>query len=169
MKNRCYAKYSYVIWFVLGAIMLMFSLGPLLIRTSDPTTIKVIWSSSMFLLCMVACAIGIQYMQFFYFEDGYLIVKSAFGLINKLDINNSVAHIEVLPTYSSWVVSVDEKWICIYDKSISNNIQHRFKSGCANKKGFRKAQIVYSNENKQIVEQFIKIEARNSFVDSIVN
>lgn len=149
--------------------MLMFSLGPLLIRTSDPTTIKVIWSSSMFLLCMVACAIGIQYMQVFYFEDGYLIVKSAFGLINKLDINNSVAHIEVLPTYSSWVVSVDEKWICIYDKSISNNIRHRFKSGCANKKGFRKAQIVYSNENKQIVEQFIKIEARNSFVDSIVN
>lgn len=123
----------------------------------------------MFLLCMVACAIGIQYMQVFYFEDGYLIVKSAFGLINKLDINNSVAHIEVLPTYSSWVVSVDEKWICIYDKSISNNIRHRFKSGCANKKGLRKAQIVYSNENKQIVEQFIKIEARNSFVDSIVN
>ena len=128
-----------------------------------------IFSISMFLFCTVACTPGIHYMQFFYFEDGYLIVKSAFGLINKLDINNSVAHIEVLPTYSSWVVSVDEKWICIYDKSISNNIRHRFKSGCANKKGFRKAQIVYSNENKQIVEQFIKIEAKNSFVDSIVN
>lgn len=163
MKNRCYTKYSYIIWFVLAVIMLIFSLGPLFIRTNDSNIFRMIFSISMFLFCTVACTTGIHYMQFFYFEDGYLIVKSAFGVINKLDINKSVAYIEVLPTYSSWFISIDEEWICIYDKSISNNIRHKFKSGCANKKKHQKVQIVYSDENKRMVEQFIKIDARNHF------
>ena len=169
MKKRCYTQYSYAIWFILAGVMLLFSFGPLLIWTDEAIASKITWCIIMLLFCVVFCISGIHHMQFFYFVEGCLVVKSAFGVINKLDINNSVAYIEVLPTYSSWAISVDEKWICIYDKSISNNIRHRFKSGCANKKGFPKVQIVYSTENKQIVEQFIKIDARNNFVDSIVS
>lgn len=169
MKKRCYTQYSYAIWFILAGVMLLFSFGPLLIWTDEAIASKITWCIIMLLFCVVFCISGIHHMQFFYFEEGCLVVKSAFGVINKLDINNSVVYIEVLPTYSSWAISVDEKWICIYDKSISNNIRHRFKSGCANKKGFPKVQIVYSTENKQIVEQFIKIDARNNFVDSIVS
>ena len=169
MKKRCYTQYSYVIWFILAGIMLVFLFGPLLIWTDEAIASKIAWCIIMLLFCVVFCISGIHHMQFFYFEESCLVVKSAFGIINKLDINNSVAYIEVLPTYSSWAISVDEKWICIYDKSIANSIRHKFKSGCANKKKYQRVQIVYSEENKQFVEKIIKIETRKGFVDSIVN
>jgi len=169
MKNRCYTKYSYVIYFVLAAILIFFSFGPMLLKTDDAMTTKVIWSTTMIFFSGLFCVIGIHNMQFFYFKNGHLIVKSAFGIVVKLDANNSVAYIEKLPTYSSWIVSIDEKWICVYEKSIANSTRHKFKSGCANKKKYQRVQIVYSAENKQIVEKFIKMETRKSFVDNIVN
>ena len=168
MKKRCYTQYSYVIWFILAGIMLVFSFGPLLIWADEAIASKLAWCIIMLLFCVVFCISGIHHMQFFYFEESCLVVKSAFGEIVKLDTQNSVAYIEVLPTYSSWAISVDEKWICIYDKSIANSIRHKFKSGCANKKRHQRVQIVFSEENKQIIEKLIKIETRKGFEDSIV-
>lgn len=169
MKTRCYAKYSYVIWFVLAGIMLIFSLGPLLIWTDETMAFNMIWSISMFSFCVFFCISGIHHMQFYCFEDGCLIVKSAFGEIVKLDTNSSIAYIETLPTYSSWIVSLDEKWICIYDKSIANNVLYRFKSGCANKKKQKKVQIIYSEDNESLIGQHMLIQKKKCSWDDSTN
>ena len=104
---------------------------------------------------------GIHNMQYFEIRDECLMVKSLFGTIVKLDIENVDAYIETLPTYSSWVLSANEKWICLYDKSISNNICDRFKSGCANKRHHKRVQIICSDENRHCIEKYIEIKTRN--------
>lgn len=101
-----------------------------------------------------------------FFEDNYLIVRSVFGVIVKLRIEDSIAYVETLPTYFSWVASIDERWICVYDKSIVNNALYRFQSGCTNKKKYKRIQIVYTEENRKTIEQFIRIDKRDSFLYS---
>ena len=52
---------------------------------------------------------GILYLQYFYIENNILYVKTLFGTITKLDLNNARAYIELLPTYFSWITSIDVK------------------------------------------------------------
>ena len=168
MKNRCYPKCSYAICFFIATIMLIFSMGPMFIWTNDATVIKIVWSISMFIFCIIFCLCGMHYMQHFYFDDGYLVVKSVFGTIVKLDIGESIAYIETLPTYSSWVASFDEKWICVYDKNIADNVLCRFKSGCANKRNYKRVQIICSEQNKKLIEQYVLIQKRKCLWDSSI-
>lgn len=160
MKNRCYPKYSYIIFIFLSIVLFVFSIAPAFIGEKEDVLFKVIWSASMFVIG-VFCAIGaIHNMQYFYFESDYIIIKSLFGEIVKLNIKTVQAYIERLPTYSSWVTSINEEWICIYDEKISDCCLHKFKSGCSNKKKHKRVQIFFTENNKKIIEHYIKINTR---------
>ena len=158
MKKRCYPKYSYISFFVLATVLLLFSIGPLVIKTDEAMGIKILFSSVMAFFSLMMTLAGILYLQYFYIENNIIYVKSGFGIITKLDLNNAKAYIEILPTYFSWVTSIDEKWICIYDNSL--NILSKFKSGCSNKKNKKRIQIMFSQENLEIIEKHIKIDTR---------
>ena len=101
---------------------------------------------------------GMLYLQYFYIENNILYVKSIFGIITKLELSNAKAYIEVLPTYYSWVSSIDVKWICLYDNNL--NILSKFKSGCSNKKNKKRIQIVFNQDNIEIIEKYIQIDKR---------
>lgn len=116
--------------------MLLFSVGPLIIKTEEGLEIKILFSSIMIFFSLMMTVGGILYLQYFYIENNILYVKTLFGTITKLDLNNARAYIELLPTYFSWITSIDVKWICIYDNNL--NILSKFKSGCSNKKNKKK-------------------------------
>ena len=140
---------------ILSIVMFLLAIAPIFIKTNEGIVIKIIWSVLMFLLGMI-CMIGaIQYMQYYCFENGKIVVKSLFGKIVELNINAVQVSIETLPTYFSWVTSIDKKWICIYDESVFNNILYKFKSGCSNKKKQKKIQIVLNQNNKKVIEQYL--------------
>ena len=109
----------------------------------------------MAVLCLIFIMASIHHLQYFYVEGDNIVVKSAFGTIKKLSVNNVRVDVESLPTYSSWSLSVDKKWICIYDKNSLNEGLSKFKSGCSNNKRFNRIQIIYSKENKKIINQWI--------------
>jgi len=154
MKKRCYPKYSYIISFVLAIVSLLFSIGPLVIKTNEGIVIKILFSSIMVFFSLMMTFGGILYLQYFYVENNILYVKSIFGIITQLDLNNAKAYIEVLPTYSSWTTSIDEKWICLYDNNL--NILSKFKSGFSNKKNKKRIQIIFNEDNIQIIEKYFE-------------
>lgn len=160
MKKRCYPKYSYIIFFILAFLMLLFSMGPSIIKTEEGLEIKILFSSIMIFFSLMMTVGGILHLQYFYIEDNILYVKTLFGTITKLDLNNARAYIELLPTYFSWITSIDVKWICIYDNNL--NILSKFKSGCSNKKNKKRIQIVFNEENIKIIERYIQIEKRKN-------
>ncbi len=160
MKKRCYPKYSYIISFILAFLMLLFSVGPLIIKTEEGLEIKILFSSIMIFFSLMMTVGGILYLQYFYIENNILYVKTLFGIITKLDLNNARAYIELLPTYFSWITSIDVKWICIYDNNL--NILSKFKSGCSNKRNKKRIQIVFNEENIKIIERYIQIEKRKN-------
>lgn len=140
--------------------MLLFSVGPLIIKTEEGLKIKILFSSIMIFFSLMMTVGGILYLQYFYIENNILYVKTLFGTITKLDLNNARAYIELLPTYFSWITSIDVKWICIYDNNL--NILSKFKSGCSNKRNKKRIQIVFNEENIKIIERYIQIEKRKN-------
>ena len=121
---------------------------------------------------VITLIMALRNMQYFYFADGYLTVKWAFGEIVRLEVSNTVARIEKLTTYSSRprkaylskeTVSVDDTWICIYDKSIKNRPECMFRGGCTNSKKAKRIQIVYTEKNKELVERYIEISMGKRF------
>ena len=155
MKNRCYPKYSCAVFILLAAISFVLSVGPLFIWTNDALFVKILWSASMTLLGIVFTTGAIQYMQYYCFEGNNIVVKSLFGTIVKLNIEKAQIHIETLPTYFSWIASIDEKWICIYDESISVNVLNRFKSGCSNGRKHKRIQIIFTEANMRLIEHHL--------------
>ena len=129
--------------------MFVLSLIPVFIQLNDGEVVKVIWSALMFLTGTCFLLGAIDHMQYYYFDNGYIVVKSLLGIVAKLDIEKTRVSIEILPTYYSWVTTVNEKWICIYDESIANNVLNKFKTGCSNSKKHRRIQIICNQKNKQ--------------------
>lgn len=165
MKKRCYPKYSYIIFIVLSVVLFIFSAVPLFIKTNEETAPKIIWSAVMLFLSITFILASIQYMQYYCFEDDYLIVKSAFGTIMKLNIPDIQAVEELLPTYFSSFFTIEIRWICIYDKSISDNFLSKFKSGCSNNKKIKRIQIIYTDENAEIIKQFISDYTESDMIE----
>ena len=117
----------------------------------------------MFLFAITFIVGAIQYMQWYYFEDNYIIVRSLFGTIIKLNMEKAQAYIETLPTSFSWATVIDKRWICIYDENIINNFMHRFKSGCSNDKKHKRIQIIFNQNNIENISQRLKINKRQIF------
>lgn len=158
MKKRCYPKYSYIIFFVLAVIMLLFSMGPLIIKTEEGLGIKILFSVVMLFFSLMMTFGGMLYLQYFHIEKNILYVKTIFGTITKLDLENANAYIEKLPTYFSWVTSMEIKWICIYDNKL--NILSKYKSGCSNRKNEKRIQIVFNEDNIKYIEKYVQIKKR---------
>ena len=154
MKTRCYPKYSYITFIVLSIIMFVFSIAPLIIKTNEDMIVKASWSLIMLIMSMIFMISSIQYMQYYYIDGNYIVVKSAFGTIMKLNASNIQISIETLPTYFSWIVSIDKKWICIYDKSLQNEYLFKFQSGCSNNKKLKRIQIIYNEKNIKAIERW---------------
>lgn len=108
MKTRCYPKYSYIAFIVLSIIMFVFSIAPLIIKADEDIIAKTSWSLIMAIMGVIFIIASIQYMQYYYVDGNYIVVKSAFGTIMKLDASNIQISIETLPTYFSWIVSIEK-------------------------------------------------------------
>lgn len=160
MKKRCYPRYSYIIFIVLSTIMLLFSLLPLFIETGETIVIKIIWSIIMLVFCLIFIICAMHNLQYFYIEDDVIIVRSVFGVLTKINIIDVQAYIEILPTYFSWITTREKKWICLYAQNDFDRLS-KFKTGCSNKKAHNRIQIIYSEENKKILEKYIHIENRD--------
>ena len=154
MKTRCYPKYSYIAFIVLSIIMFVFSIAPLIIKADEDIIAKTSWSLIMAIMGVIFIIASIQYMQYYYVDGNYIVVKAAFGTIMKLDALNIQISIETLPTYFSWIVSIDKKWICIYDKILQNENLFKFQSGCSNNKKLKRIQIIYNEKNIKAIEQW---------------
>ena len=87
MKKRCYPKYSYIIFFILAFVMLLFSIGPLIIKTEDGLGIKILFSSIMIFFSLMMTVGGILYLQYFYIENNILYVNLVF--LNFI-VNNNI-------------------------------------------------------------------------------
>ena len=109
----------------------------------------------MAVFCLICIMASIHYLQYFYVEGDHIVVKSAFGIIKKLNVNNVRVDVESLPTYYSGGVYVYKKWICIYDKDSLNEGLSKFKSGCSNNKRFNRIQIIYNKEYRKTINQWI--------------
>ena len=163
MKNRCYPKYTYIVNFVLSVFCLSLAVASLFINESLP--IKIICSVGMLSFSVITLIMALRNMQYFYFADGYLTVKWAFGEIVRLEVSNTVARIEKLITYSSRprkaylskeTVSVYDTWICIYDKSIRNRPERRFISGCSNSKKAKRIQRTCKKQKSQSLRKILE-------------
>ena len=143
--------------------MFIFASAPLFLKTNDKLSIKIIWSTMMIFFGVIMMIGAIHNMQYYYFEDNSIIVRSLFGIIVKLELNKVKAYIETLPTCICRSVWLDEKWICIYDVSISDNYLYRFKHGYSNKRKYKKIQIIFTEKNINKIEQYIQISPRNVF------
>ncbi len=157
MKSRCYPKYSYVIYFVISGVLFLFACAPVFIQTDDTTAIKLLWSGAMFVMSAIMSLGAMYYMQSYCFDNGFIVVKSIFGILVKMRIEDVCAYIETLPTYFSWVSVSNTKWICIYDKNELRNIYTRFESGCSNSRTKKRIQIIYTKQNEERLRPYIKI------------
>lgn len=155
MKTRCYPKYSYISFGVISIVMFIFSLAPFIIKTNDEMIAKAAWSFIMLLMGVIFMIASIQHMQYCYIDGNYIVLRSAFGTIMKLEALNVHISIETLPTYYSLVISGEEKWICLYDSSLLNVSSFKFQSGCSNNKKLKRIQIIYTDDNKKLIEQWL--------------
>lgn len=157
MKKRCYPKYCYILYIILSIVMFIFSLGPLFIKTDDEKVIGIIWSIIMLTFGIFFVISALYSLQYFYIDNDYIIVKSCFGIIEKINIKHAIISVENLPTYFSWIITTNKKWICIYGNSDLSN-QSKFKTGCSNKKNQDKVQIIYSDENMQMIKNICNMD-----------
>ena len=160
-KNRCYPKYSYVILFVLAALMFLFALGPIFIYTNEELYIKIIWSAVMFSFFVIAIIGAMHSMQYYEIKNDEIIVKSILGTIVKLRIPDCYLIIQNLPTFSSSTAIVYKQWICIY---LKNNQRTLFKKGCNNSKKHKRIQIIYTEKNAELLSQYIKSEVSKHLI-----
>lgn len=109
------------------------------------------------LLCSIysLCA-GIFSLQYFYIEDNILYIKTDFRVVCKLDLSNCKAFIQTLPSNNS-KSNVERKWICIYD---NENLDYfsKYKVGPEMRKGKKRVQIIFTEENLKIIEKYIQVE-----------
>lgn len=145
---------------IISAVLFLFAVASLFIKTDGELLFEIIWLSLMIIGGIIMLIGAVYYMQYYYFEDDSIIVKSLFGNVVKLDINKVKVYIETLPTYFSWVTTIDDRWICIYDESISDIFSYKFKAGCSNKRKYKRIQIIYTENNLNLIKQHIEITQR---------
>ena len=142
MKKICYPKYSYIIYFILSIVLMLFSTFPLFVNTGEKMIYKLVWIITMIIMSFLLLIAGLLNYQTYTIISKKIIVRNAFRVIIELDLDKIVYEVVELNTYFSWIISIPKKWICIYKKSEK---LVRFTSGCSNKKGKQRLQIIYSD------------------------
>ena len=156
MKNRCYSRYSYILCYTFSLLFLVVSFLPLFIETNEKIGIKIIYISTMLMFSVVSLVIGLYYCQFYVLDDDKIKVKWLFGIIDEICIQNAIVEISCLDSYFSWITTIKQEWICIYDAS--KEIV-KFKKGFSNKKNKGRLQIVYNDYNYGIVKKILNIKS----------
>lgn len=147
-KIKVYPKYIKYQSLVLSILLLLFSFGPLVIKTDESLSIKLIWSSSMIFISGL-CFFGFLWLnQTLLIEEEQLILKNCFCIIKKLKIENVFMQSVELPTYYSWIININKKWLCIYEK---DKYIPKFKKGCNNSKKFNRIQVIFSDNNYKLL------------------
>ncbi|MGI6770840.1 MAG: hypothetical protein ACOX5Y_00220 [Acholeplasmataceae bacterium] len=161
-KNRCYPKYTYLVFYIISTILLIFSAGPIFIKTNEGLFIKILWSSSMIVLAIIMILGALIYMQTYEIDGDKITIQHIFGKIEEIKIEDVFAEIVYLDTYFSWTTSIPKKWICLYDK---NQYIKKFKFGCSNKKNSHRIQIYYTENNyNKLRKTKIEFVTNTSFV-----
>lgn len=151
-KIEVYPKYIKYQSLIISLILLLFSFGPLVIKTDEGLHIKLIWSFSMIFLSVLCCFGFLWLDQTLLIEEDELILKNHFCIIKKLRKKDIFMQTVELPTYSSWIISINKKWICIYEK---DKYIPKFKNGCNNSKKFDRIQVIFSDSNYKLLSNEI--------------
>lgn len=151
--NNCYPKYAHCVFYILSGILVFFSIGPWIINTDDVLSIKITWTIIMSILSILLLFASLWFQQFYIIENGYIKCKNCFGKIQEILIETALFTIQELPTYFNWMDSINKKWICIYCK----DSDFRFKSGCSNSRKKRGIQIIYSDNNYELINKAFQV------------
>ena len=142
MRKMCYPKYSYIIFYCLSLVSIVFGVLPFFIGTNENIWIRLIWSGSMWLSFLTSLLGGLFYTQTYEIVENRIIVRNPFGKVTEIDLNCAIYEIKNLDTYFSWAVSISKKWICIYENKQFFEIFNRV---CLNKKNKKRIQIIFSD------------------------
>ena len=108
MKGRCYPKYSYIIFYVLSIVLLIFALAPIFIGRNDNIYIRIGWSVFMFSSSIICFFGALMQMQTFELKDNVITIRTAFGVLLEMDLKNATIEIVELDTYFSWVTIIQK-------------------------------------------------------------
>lgn len=152
VKIEVYPKYSKYLSLIISLILLLFSFGPLVIKTDEGLHIKLIWSLSMIFLSVLCCFGFLWDDQTLLIEEEEIVLMNHFCIIKKMKKKDIFMQTVELPTYSSGIISINKRWICIYEK---DKYIPRFKSGCNNSKKYNRIQVIYSDSNYKLLSNEI--------------
>ncbi len=161
-KNRCYPKYSYIVFFALAIVLLILSLIPVIIKTNEELYIILIYSLSIFALSVFSFISAFIYMQYYEIKDGRITIKSIFGTIISLELSNCFLTIQKLPTFFSRSSAIHKLWLCVY---LKNSNTPFFTTGCNNKKKFKRIQIIYTENNSAILSQYLESDIKKYLIN----
>lgn len=153
MKKRCYPWYSYAIYLILTIIFFVFSIGPMIIETNEELFIKILFSSIMIIFGCTMFGGYLWTKQHYHIRDNKVSISNIFGIIKVLDLDQCDIEIVDLPTYFSWVLNTNKKWICIYSNM---GYVPKFQNGLNNSKKYERIQIVYSEETEIALKKMQK-------------
>ena len=91
--------------------------------------------------------------QFYTIDKGFIVCKNCFCVIQKISIEDAICIIQELPTYFNWMTSTSKKWICIYCK----NSNFRFETGCSNSRKKKGIQIIYTDNNYELIDKLCQV------------
>ena len=150
-KNRCYPIYSRFMFLILSVVSIVLSTFPLFIKTNEIAIYQIIWSILMLTMSLIMFIGFLIFNQYYIINDNKIVVKYIFGVIEEINRENVKCEVVTLDTYDSWPRSISKKWICLYDRT---KITKRFRFGCTNKRKSHRIQIIYSEDNYQLIKSF---------------
>lgn len=153
MKKRCYPGYSYGIYLFLTILFFVFSIGPMIIETDEDLFVKILFSSIMIIFGCMMFGAYLWTKQYYHIRDNKVSISNVSGIIKVLDLDQCNIEVVDLPTYFSWALNINKKWICIY-----SNIVYvpKFRNGISNSKKYERIQIIYSEETEIFLKKMQK-------------
>jgi len=151
-KIRCYYKYIFNLYLVLGVITFILAILPLIIDTNEGLNIKLAWSISMALFSLIMIYAYFYHKHTLFCTTDKFVLRNPFGVLQTLDPKKCIVEIVLLPTEYSWVGNTNRKWICIYEK---NNAIKKFKTGVSNSKKYTRIQVIHNDLNESIINDFL--------------
>lgn len=150
--KKCYPKDKYAVLFIYSIVFFIAAMMPIFIKIDESISIIIIWVFISGFISVLAGMLGLYNFQFYKLIGDVLILRNAFGKMEKIDLNKAVYEVKDLNTKIFLIGVVKKKWICIYEK---NENTEKFERGCSNRKGMHRIQIIYS-------EKFLlELEKRN--------
>jgi len=150
VKIKVYSKYMYLIYLGIGITCLLFGIY-FSIDSINQRFVPHVLSYSLFFLMAIVFTYYSGYLnQDLVIYENHIVLKNVFYemiKIKKSEITDIENHL--LPTYQSWVSTLNEKYICIYSESC----EIRFTKGGSNNRKLKRIQVVFSEKNYSIIKE----------------